>query len=391
MRRTTAIVLGALSFAVQSTGCVNAQETTSSPPIKIGMFAPLTGSAAFAAKVAYGASSVYKDINDHGGINGRKLELVLEDDACAPNKGIAAVKKLTAQDRVFLIHGGWCSNVVLAIKPEIERDNTLPYVVLGAASASISTPVTANIFQPVATTQAVANTMVDFALSRPDVKKVAIISHSDEWGKSHLQPAIDALKAHGLTPVETVYFERGSTDATSQTLKLRAAKPDAVLAVLYPAELAIYLRDAYKYGVRVPTIGTQGASIEDTERRIGIPDAVRDLYIFYPLSQTISSDQFKPWAEIFKKYYPAEPIDTITFIGVGGALAIADVIKRLGPDVTRERFLSEMNKLTNFDSGVQASTMSFSPLDHAGIKSGNMIHLVDGVPTIVSKLSTPKP
>jgi branched-chain amino acid transport system substrate-binding protein len=379
MRIPSVLILSIL-LSVAVHGEASSQETSgvTNNTIKIGMFAPLTGPVAFAAKAAFGAAAVYKDINAHGGINGRKIELVLEDDACDPNKGIAAVKKLISQDQVFLIHGGWCSNVVLAAKPELTQNPRLPFMVLGAASASISMPLERNIFHPVATTNTVAWTMVEFALSKPDAKRIAIISHSDEWGKSHLEPALASLKAHGLEPVETVYFERGAIDSTSQTLKIRAARPDAVLAILYPAELAIYLRDAYKYGVRAPVMGTQGVSIEDTERRVGIPAATHQLYVFYPLSQTVQSDGFKPWLNVYKAYYPNEPIDTVSFISMGGSLAVVEALRRCGNDVTRERFVAELEKLNDFDPGVQSAPLSFSVANHAGISSGKMAYLDNG-------------
>lgn len=363
-----------------------AQDTTgvTKDTIKIGMFSPLTGSNAVGSKPMFGAAAVYKDVNEKGGIHGRKIELVTEDDACDPNKGIAAVKKLIHQDQVFLLHGGWCSGVVLAIKPELAKTPNVPFVVLGAASMMISNPLQANVFQPVATTATVAQAMVDFALTTPGGKRIAIISHSDEWGKSHLAPALAALKAKGLEPVETVYFERGSTDATSQTLRLRQAKPDAVLAVLYPAELAIYMRDAYKYGLRVPTLGTQGVSIEDTDKRVGIPGAVSNLFVFYPLSNTIDTPEFKPWVDIFRKHNPSESVETLSFISMTGALAVVEAIRRAGPDLTREKVMAELNKLQNFNPGIQSSSLSFSPTDHAGIKTGKMVYLRDGKPRIVA-------
>jgi branched-chain amino acid transport system substrate-binding protein len=378
MRFASVLILSAvLSAAVHGQAAAQQTPGVTTNTIKIGMFAPLTGPVAFAAKAAFGAAAVYKDVNAHGGINGRKIELVLEDDGCDPNKGIAAVKKLISQDQVFLIHGGWCSNVVLAAKPELTQNPGLPFMVLGAASAAISQPLERNIFHPVATTNTVAWTMVEFALSKPEAKRVAIISHSDEWGKSHLEPALIGLKAHGLEPVETVYFERGGIDATPQVLKIRAARPDAVLAILYPAELAIYLRDAYKYGLKAAVMGTQGVSIEDTERRTGAA-AVRQLYVFYPLAQNIQAEGFKRWLDIYKTYYPNEPVDTVSFISMGGSLAVVEALKRCGNDITRERFMAELEKLNNFDTGVQGGPISFSAANHAGISSGKMVYLDNG-------------
>jgi branched-chain amino acid transport system substrate-binding protein len=351
--------------------------------IKIGMFASLTGQATIGAKALFGAAAIYKDANDKGGVNGRKVELVIEDDGCDPNKAITAVKKLIAQDQVFMVHGGWCSATVLAAKPDLTRDADLPFMVLAAASTAISKPVQKNLFHPVATTDTVARTMVDFALSKPASRRIAIISHSDEWGKSHLEPALAEMKAKGVEPVETVYFERGSVDATSQTLKIREAKPDVVLAILYPAEISIYLRDAYKFGIQASTIGTQAVSLEDTAKRVGITDAVKNLYVFYPLADTIDSPAMQKWADIFRKYYPNETLDTVSFIAMSGSLAVLDALKKAGPDLTREALITGLNNLGTVDYGIQSAPLTFTPEDHAGIKAGKMITYKDGKAVIV--------
>jgi branched-chain amino acid transport system substrate-binding protein len=366
------------SFAQDRTGLSN-------QTIKIGLFGPITGPASVAAKTVWGAAAIYKSVNETGGINGRKIELVIEDDACDANKGIAAVKKLISQDEVFLLHGAYCSAVALAIKPEIARQPTLPYIVLSAANPAISTPVVANLFHPTSTSKIIGEQMIEFALSKPGAKRIAVVKHSDEWGAGYFNPAVAALKARGLEPVNVVAFERGSTDATPQVLALKKSEPDAVLAILYPAELAIYMRDAYKYSLRTTTISTTAASIDDTDKRVGIPAAMNDLYLAYNLAGLITSPALSKYAQIFKKYYPSEALDVQAFDSMGGAIAIVEVLKRLGPDVSRERFLAAMDQLSDFQSGVQSGTLSFSREDHVGLKNVRMIALVRKKPVVFSK------
>ena len=371
--------------AVATTPAFAADPGVTKDTIKIGMFGPLTGPTAVGSLPLLGAVSVYKNANDQGGINGRKIELVIEDDACDPNKTIAAVKKLIAQDQVFMIHGGWCSGTVLAIKPELARNPGLPFMVLGAASAAISTPIQPNIFHPIATTNTVAKAMVDFAMTKPNAKRIAIISHSDEWGKSHLDPVIANLKAAGLEPVETVYLERGGVDATSQILRIRAAKPDFVLAILYPPELTIYMRDAYKYGIKVPTVTTQGVSVEDMVKRVGLPAATKELFVFYPLNATLDSADLKKWSDLYTKYNPKDPVETLSFMGMTGALAVVEALKRAGPDLTREKLIAELNKLNDFNPGIQSGALSFTPEQHAGIRTGKVIYMPGDRPKIVTR------
>ena len=173
-------------FASDSTGLT---DTT----IKIGLFGPLRGQSKIGAKPVYGAAAIYRDVNDKGGIHGRKIELVIEDDGCDGTKGNAAVKKLLEEDRVFMLHGAYCSAVALAIRPEIASRPNVPYVVLTAAHPNIANPLLPNVFQPTATAHIVAQHMVEFALSKPGAKKIAIVRHSDEWAAGYFEAIIPTL------------------------------------------------------------------------------------------------------------------------------------------------------------------------------------------------------
>jgi branched-chain amino acid transport system substrate-binding protein len=85
--------------------------------IKIGLFGPLSGnSMAYGFDVMNAAKMYYDKVNKEGGINGRKIELVIEDDRCNANDLLAAVKKLTEQDKVFALNGGSCSAAVVGAR-----------------------------------------------------------------------------------------------------------------------------------------------------------------------------------------------------------------------------------------------------------------------------------
>lgn len=385
--RTSVALRHALAVSMLLTSAAVLAETgVSASTIKIGMLGELTGSAALFGKSVYGAQAIYKRVNDEGGIHGRKIEIVTEDEACDPSKGIAAVRKLISQDKVFMIHGGVCSGVVLAVKPELIKSG-VPFMDLGAASTLISRPLGANVFQPVATTDVVGRRMADFAMSRPDIKRVAIVSHSDEWGKSNHDPAVDELqRKFNLKPVVDLTMERGSSDATPQVLKIRASGAQVVLAMLYPAELAIFMRDAYKYGLRVPVLGSQGVSLEDTRQRAGNPHATDNLYVFYPLVAPLDDARMAPWINLVKQYGSGGTPDTFTFLGMGGAVAVVQALRDAGPDLTREKFIAALNRMTHLDTGVMSAPITFSATDHAGIKTGGMLTYRGDKETLVQTL-----
>ena len=361
------------AFAMATGGMAAADEVgVTKDTIKIGVFGPMTGAAALFGKSVFGVESVYKDINDKGGIHGRKIVLVRDDDGCDPARGLAAFKKLVTQDEVFAINGGACSNVVMAIKPEIEKSK-VPFVVMSAASPKISDPILPNIFQPVATTDAIGRTLIDYAMSKPGTDKIAFVSHSDDWGKSNRDPAVSHLKAmYKLDPIADLTMERSSTDATPQILRLKSSGAQFVVVMMYPAEVAIFLRDMNKYGVKIPVLAPQSISLEEARDRVGNPVAVENFAVYYPYSQPLLSSQMKTMGALVNKYYPSERVESFTYLGMSGAFAMVKALQDVGPELTRDKLISALNNLKNFDSGISSSPISFSSQDHAGIKSGAM-------------------
>jgi branched-chain amino acid transport system substrate-binding protein len=376
MKITRKHLLASIGFSlgILTQGMAQAQDTTglTADTIKIGVFGPMTGPAALFGKAVFGVEAVFKEVNEQGGINGRKIEIVREDTGCDPARGLAAYKKLVSQERVFAINGGLCSNVMMALKSEIESSK-VPVVVIGAASPHISRPLVANLFQPVATTDAIGRTVIDYAMSRPDTKKIAFVSHSDDWGKSNRDPAVQHLKQkYGLDPVADLTMERGTSDATPQILRLRNAGADFIVLMMYPAEVAIFVRDAHKYGLKTPLLGPQSISLEDTRDRVGGIAAVQNLAVYYPYAQPFESPEMKAWAKLINKHYPSERVENFSFLGMSGAYALVKALKDAGPDLTREKLIVALDNIKDFDAGIASAPVSFSPENHAGIHGGAM-------------------
>ena len=236
-----------------------------------------------------------------------RIETVLEDYACDSAKGVAAVKKLIYQDKVFMLHGNSCSAVAMAIKPVVVEAG-IPWVIAHAANPAISSPPTKNIFHGVPVGKTMGIAMGQFVASKPGLTKVAVISHTDDWAKSYCVPANEYLASKNIKPVVEVAFERGQTDATAQTLRIKQANPDFVIACLYEAETAIFLKDAKKFGLNVPVMGTAGTDLENTLKRVGDLDTVSNYYVPHMYADNLDGPRLKPYADILKKYYPSESL-----------------------------------------------------------------------------------
>jgi branched-chain amino acid transport system substrate-binding protein len=363
--RTVAALVAALLLPVAP---LHAQDTTgvTDTTIKIGIPGPLTGSMASSGAAAYGDAAIYRYYNEQGGINGRKFDIVLGDDGCNEAKSVALAKKLIFEDKVFLINGNICSGPALAAKPVIEEAG-VPWVISTAVNQGLSTPTVATTFQASQTSLDIGNAMGKFVLSKPGVKKIAIIEHTNEWSKGYRDPAVAYLKAHGVTDITDYTLERGQTDATSQVLRIRSEQPDFIMVILYEPEQVVFLRDAHKYGLATPMIGSLGGDFRDTELRLGSPEPMRHFFMALQYAGLPDGPEMKTWHDKIAQNLPAgQKLSDYTFYGAGSAVAVVSVLQSLGRDVTRERFVAAMDKLHDFNTGIMAGTLSFSPQNHAG-------------------------
>jgi len=385
---STMAALGMLAMV----GSANADETTglTDTAIKVGVMGPFTGNASSYSKTQIGLMAYFKHINDQGGINGRKFEIVQEDTACAPAKGIAAAKKLVHQDKVFYLHGNSCSGVAMAVKPTVAPTG-IPWIIAHAVNPKITMPVNEkkSIFHGVPAGPAYGSTMGKFVMSKPGVKRIAMVTHTNDWAKAYCDPAIEVIKASGGEIIETLALERGQTDATAQVLKLKKAKPDFILGCLYEAETVIFLRDAKKYGVRIPVMGTAGTDLENTLERLGDPDAVKDYYVLHAFVDKVDGPKMKKWNDIILKYYPNETITGFSAVSMASGVAAVNALKAAGRDLTRSKFIAELDNIKGLKTGILACDITWSSTDRHGCKKSAVAGFIDGKPTVLSAWEKP--
>ncbi|BCH35752.1 branched chain amino acid ABC transporter substrate-binding protein [Mesorhizobium sp. L-8-10] len=380
-------LLAAVAFL--AAGPALAGETTgiTDDSIKIGVMGPFSGNASSYSKAEIGLMAFYNMINEEGGINGRKLVAIQEDTACDPAKALAAAKKLIHQDQVFMLHGNSCSGAAVSIKPDIV-DAGLPWIVAHAVSDTISTPPTRNIFHGVPTGDTNGEAMAAFVLSKPGAQKIAIVEHSNDWAHSYTNPARAYLKAHGVEPVLELVMERGQTDATAQVLQLRQAQPDFIIGALYEAETAIFLRDMKKYGLETPVMGTAGTDLENTLKRVGDLDTVKNYFVLHPYVDNLDGPRMKKWADMIHKYYPDEELTNFSYISIGSGIALVEALKAVGQDLTRSKLIDALDNIESLDTGILSAPVTWSADERRGVKGSAVAGFVDGKPTVLKAWAT---
>lgn len=369
-----------LLLATAALACVTAPVRADEPgitptSIKIGIFGPLSGpNVAYGQDVINAAKMYYDKINKEGGIYGRKIETVIEDDRCTPNDVVAATKKLVEQDHVFMLNGGSCSAATVAATDYVER-NKIPFVMLNASGDGALYPPRRYIYGAFSISQhASGGSMVKFASEFLKGKKVGYINHDDAYGAWNLEAAKFEAQKLGVTLlVESV--SPTVADVTSVVLKLRASNPDVILMMTYARPTSLIARKALELGVKAPIVlsvnGT--ADLKQMVENVGGTAAFSNFYTQEVLVNPPGSPDLQWVYDMFKSAYPelaGQPGRPQVYMpyGLPSAMVIVQALKEAGPNPTREGVVDALQK-TNIDTKVMAGPIVLTATDHAGQQS----------------------
>jgi branched-chain amino acid transport system substrate-binding protein len=237
-------------------GATSGGATTSANPIVIGAVVSVTGPA---APLGEGEKATLEmlaeDLNAKGGINGRPVKLILEDDASDPAKAVAATSKLISQDKVVAIIGGTTSPSSIAMKAETIKAG-IPQISM-AAGIPITNPFAPTVFRT-AQSDALAVAKVIGYLESQKVKNIAILHDSNSFGQSGSDQLTKLAKPAGLTIVANESYETAATDVTPQLTKIKGKNPQIVVVWGTNPGPAIAARNMRELGMKQPFVGSHG-------------------------------------------------------------------------------------------------------------------------------------
>jgi branched-chain amino acid transport system substrate-binding protein len=344
--------------------------------IVIGMFAPLSG-----PLVTYGldpvqtAQMLYEQVNQKGGIHGRKIRVVVEDDKCQATALVAAVKKLATVDNVFILHGGSCTAAVTAAQEFITREK-IPLVMLVAAGDPGVFPPTRYMFGSFGGTQRLyAAALTEFAARQLKSKRLAIIVHDDEYGNASLATAKAVAARYGIEVVAVERVPLNINDLTAPMLNIRAAKPDAILSGAYPAPAVLVAQKYAEYGMTATPLleMTQGIPTASVfAKNVGNEAALRNFYYSWAQNDVGDEALRQKWTSMYKSRYPDREPGGFMIIGVPSTVAIIAALERAGPNLTRERFVDAMETL-EVKHEVMAGPIKFAPGRRDAIRDVNVV------------------
>jgi branched-chain amino acid transport system substrate-binding protein len=339
--------------------------------ITIGAFGPITGPAAYIGLAGRdGANLAIKEINAAGGINGRKLSMVFEDDGHSPTKALAAAKKLIDQDHVFMIFCVAGSNGTLGTI-DFVRENGRVMFVSFASAPGVTWPFARNLFRGGTTEvprygELYAEYLHDYLKDT----KVAILSGREEYPKNEGDALTAQLKNwYQTAPVKRAEFNIGDKDFTPQLLDIQGANPQVIAIFGNPAEAAIAMRQAKELGMNQSFFvgsnmvdqGLLSAAKQSAEGTSG--------FALIPLLPTSSNPEMQAWLAKWKQEYPNLPAgrpNTFDLLSYADIYVLTDAIKRAGKDLTTDKLIGALETTNEYRVGAIATPRTFTTKHHIG-------------------------
>jgi len=346
---------------------LHAADTTgvTSDTVKIGHIFDYTGPVVDTVVHYNKAMEAYfKDLNERGGINGRKIVFLKEDDRYSVPLAIAAFKKLVFKDKVFigLTMGG--TGQTFALFALIEK-NKIPCIVASKAEA-MTTPLKKYIFTGGPSYDDMVKVLVDYIVKDTKVKdpKIAIVYPDNAYGKWGMEAAVAQLELHGLKPIAKEVLNFGDIDASSQVLNLKKAGATHVILYEIAAPAIAFIRGSLRYSYKPELFGHYYACSETLLQTVGpLAEGLRGVHAYVSWFDNVPG--MINARKIVGKYYPGYiATDRIFSDGWVISLMVEDVLKRVGRDLSRESFLTALESTKELDIGDIGAPLSLSPTSH---------------------------
>jgi branched-chain amino acid transport system substrate-binding protein len=244
--------IGAVGFGplAVSTGILTLSKPAlaqSKEPVKIGVLLGLTGTASVACADSLNAIKLaVEEINHAGGVLGRPIQIIVEDDEGRPNAGIQAANKLADVDKVPVVLGGYQSSIAL---PAAKVFNAKRLVFVTDATTNEIKRVGPYIFDTAGLADQSA-ALIDFVKAdKPEVKRTAGLFPNNPIGQDRSTVSKRRSEELGLQYVHAALYEIGAKDFRADLNQLMATKPDAITTDIYVKDAEIIQRQLYEMGM----------------------------------------------------------------------------------------------------------------------------------------------
>lgn len=346
----------ALAFA----GSALAQGVTESE-IVLGQSAAMTGPAAQLGKdMRAGAMLYFDQVNEHGGVYGRKIVLKSLDDGYEPNRAVANTKTLIEQDKVFALFGYVGTPTSMAALPVFTQAK-VPFVGPFTGAEGLRNPVNPYVFNVRASYFEETEAIVRH-LTAMSIDKIAIFYQNDAYGQAGLAGVERAMKKRNMALAARATVERNSVDVAKAVATITKAQPQSVIMISAYKSCAAFIREMKKAGQNPTFWNVSFVGSKALAEELGPEGRGVEISQVMPFPWDISV----PVVREYRKLVDARKLEPGfgTLEGFIAAKVMVEGLKRAGRKLNREDFVRAMDSMSNYDVG--GFKVSYGPQDHSG-------------------------
>lgn len=294
--------------------------------IPVGELASLTGaSASFGQSSHKGTELAVDEINAAGGVLGKKIQLISEDDQSQAGQPATIARKLISQDHVIAILGEVASSKSLEAAP-ICQQNKIPMISPASTNPKV-TDVGDYIFRICFIDPFQGTVMSKFARARGWNKIAVLTDVRQDYSVGLSECFIKDIQANGGTIVREQKFSSGDKDFKPQLTSIKAAQPDAIFVPGYYGEVALISKQARLLGIKVPLLGGDGWVGDSLLKVAG--KSLDGSFFSAHFSSDDRSEKVQNFVNKFRAKYGETP-DDMAALGYDSAMILADAIRRAG-------------------------------------------------------------
>jgi branched-chain amino acid transport system substrate-binding protein len=366
------------AHAAQGTRDTRGAQGVTAQKITLGTILDLSGSiAAYGKQLRMGMQLRVDEVNEQGGIHGRKLELLVEDSSFDPKKAVLAAHKLVDRGGIFALVGHIGTPHNIATMPVLFEKNVVNFFPISAAR-EMHEPFHRLKFAAWADYLDQIGGPLPGLVKDRAAKKVCAIHQDDEFGLEIVRGAEAGLKTIGMTLAEKTSYKRGATDFSSQIARLKAAGCDLVVMGTIIRETVGAIAEARKTGF-APTFFASYAAYSELIPKLGGPamdGLVVSMMLAFPyLDDATPNVRF--WANKYKTKFGEDPT-ALSAYGYTVVDAFVRAAHKAGPRLDTDAFVKAMESITIAPDLFGGPELSFAPTKRLGSDATRLSQLIDG-------------
>ncbi|WP_316195281.1 ABC transporter substrate-binding protein [Bradyrhizobium sp. SZCCHNRI3052] len=345
--------------------------------IRIGQTMPYSGPVSAFGILGKGEVAYFKMVNDRGGINGRKVNLISLDDSYVPPKTVEQTRRLVESDEVSFIFStmGTAHNTAIAKYLQGKKVPQL-FVASGASKFSDPAQFPLALMGVMAPFRNEARMYARYALQKKPDSTFAILAQNDDFGRDYLAGLKDVLGERFDSTVTVASYESTEPTIDSQIVKLKSTGADALIIAATPKFAAQAIRKTFEINWRPLTFLTNvsvwmSSVMEPAGLEAGT-GIISTAYVKDPLDPAWANDAgVKGWRDYMAKYVPDGDIRDSNYVnGYNNGMVMEQVLKAAGNDLSRENILRQALSIKDLElpmllPGIKVNT---SETDHLPVE-----------------------